>query len=191
MAKKKPAKKQGLSPKQQRFVQEYLVDLNGTQAAIRAGYSHKTANEQAARLLANVSVGKAVTEGKAKAADDSRVSAQRVIKELIRLSFFDSRKLFKDDGSLKQPNEWDDDTAAVISGVEVLEQYEGSGEDRKFIGYLKKFRLWSKTDALKELVKRMEDRISRALGLSDDEIDKAKIKPFVVKVLKDVSMDDL
>lgn len=45
-----------MTPKQERFVQEYLIDLNATQAATRAGYSARTANEQGARLLANVSV---------------------------------------------------------------------------------------------------------------------------------------
>lgn len=49
-----------LTPKQQRFVEEYLVDCNATQAAIRAGYSRKTANEQAARLLVNVSIKEAI-----------------------------------------------------------------------------------------------------------------------------------
>ena len=48
--------KDDLTPKQQAFSREYLVDFNATQAAIRAGYSEKTANEQAARLLVNVSV---------------------------------------------------------------------------------------------------------------------------------------
>ena len=51
-----------LTPKQAAFVREYVVDLNATQAAIRAGYSPKTANEQASRLLANVSVATAVAE---------------------------------------------------------------------------------------------------------------------------------
>lgn len=45
-----------LSDKQLRFIEEYLIDGNGTQAAIRAGYSEKTANEQAARMLAKVSI---------------------------------------------------------------------------------------------------------------------------------------
>ncbi|MDY3551419.1 terminase small subunit [Gemmata sp. JC717] len=49
-----------LTPKQEKFVQEYLIDLNATQAAIRAGYSEKTANEQGSRLLANVSVSQAI-----------------------------------------------------------------------------------------------------------------------------------
>lgn len=52
-----------MTPKQEAFVREYLVDLNGTQAAIRAGYSAKTANEQAARLLAKASVAEAVQAG--------------------------------------------------------------------------------------------------------------------------------
>jgi phage terminase small subunit len=51
-----------LTPKQLRFVDEYLVDLNATQAAIRAGYSAKTANEQGARLLSNVMVQAALAE---------------------------------------------------------------------------------------------------------------------------------
>ena len=51
-----------LSPKRQRFVDEYVVDFNGTQAAIRAGYAPKAANEQAARLLANASVKAAIEE---------------------------------------------------------------------------------------------------------------------------------
>jgi hypothetical protein len=51
-----------LSPKRQRFVDEYCADFNGTQAAIRAGYSPRTANEQAASLLAIPSVKAAVEE---------------------------------------------------------------------------------------------------------------------------------
>lgn len=54
-----------LTDKQQRFVEEYLIDLNATQAAIRAGYSAKTANEQGARLLVNVSVAEAIEAAQA------------------------------------------------------------------------------------------------------------------------------
>lgn len=53
-----------MTPKQQRFVEEYLIDLNATQAAIRAGYSERTANEQGARLLAKVSISDAITDAK-------------------------------------------------------------------------------------------------------------------------------
>jgi phage terminase small subunit len=75
-----------MTPKQQRFVEEYLVDLNGTQAAIRAGYSPKTANEQAARLLANVSVQQAVAAGREARAERTKVTADWVLERLVEVT---------------------------------------------------------------------------------------------------------
>ena len=63
-----------LNPKQQRFVEEYLVDLNGTQAAIRAGYSPKTAEVQASRLLSNAKVQQAVAEGRARLSQSTGIT---------------------------------------------------------------------------------------------------------------------
>ena len=83
-AKKKAAKKgNGLTPRQARFVEEYLVDLNATKAAERAGYSKKTANEQGARLLANVSVAAAVFAGKAARSERTKITADTVLEELM------------------------------------------------------------------------------------------------------------
>lgn len=78
------ASKLGLTEKQKRFVAEYLVDLNATQAAIRAGYSEKTANEQGCRLLANVSVAAAVAKGAQKRIVKAEISAQDVLEGLHR-----------------------------------------------------------------------------------------------------------
>lgn len=72
-----------LTDKQQRFVDEYLIDLNATQAAIRAGYSPKTANEQGARLLANVSVAVAVKEGKKAREERTEVTQDWVVHEMV------------------------------------------------------------------------------------------------------------
>jgi phage terminase small subunit len=77
-----PATKRELNPKQAAFVREYLVDLNGTQAAIRAGYSPKTANEQAAQLLAKLSVQAAVQAGMDKRAAKLDLQAEDVLREL-------------------------------------------------------------------------------------------------------------
>lgn len=71
----------GLTAKQQTFVQEYLVDLNATQAAIRAGYSPKTANEQGAQLLAKLSISQAVAAGKKVRADKLQIDAEWVLTE--------------------------------------------------------------------------------------------------------------
>lgn len=121
-----------LTPKQERFVQEYLIDLNATQAAVRAGYSERTANEQGSRLLANVSVRSAIEAAKAARIERTHITQDRVLQELARIAFFDLRKLYRQDGSLKAMHELDDDAAAVLAGVDVVEMAGGAamgGED--------------------------------------------------------------
>lgn len=71
-----------LTEKQARFVAEYLVDLNATQAAIRSGYSAKTAQEQGSRLLSNAMVSAAVSDGQSKAAKRAEVTVQSLAHEL-------------------------------------------------------------------------------------------------------------
>lgn len=80
---------QELTDRQARFCEEYLIDLNATQAAIRAGYSEKTANEQGARLLANVSVQEKIAELKAeraKRAKRTEMTQDSVIQELAAVA---------------------------------------------------------------------------------------------------------
>lgn len=72
--------------KQQMFIDEYLVDLNGTQAAIRAGYSEKTAGVQASRLLANVNIRARIEELKKTRADRLNLDAYWVLKRLMDIS---------------------------------------------------------------------------------------------------------
>ena len=66
-----------LTPRQERFVAEYLIDLNATQAAIRAGYSAKTAEVQGPRLLGNVRVAAAIADGQAKRAERNGLIVER------------------------------------------------------------------------------------------------------------------
>lgn len=75
-----------LTPKQKRFVDEYLIDLNATQAAIRAGYSKRTANEQGARLLANVSVQEAVQAAMAERGKRTQMEADEVLQRLAQIA---------------------------------------------------------------------------------------------------------
>lgn len=78
-----------LSPKQQKFVKEYLVDLNGTQAAIRAGYSPRTANEQGAQNLAKLSVQQALQKAMKTQEKRTEVTADRVVQELVKIAYAD------------------------------------------------------------------------------------------------------
>ena len=76
-----------LTEKQRRFVEEYLVDLNATKAAIRAGYSERTAQEQASRLLSNVMVQEAIQEAIAKRSARTEITQDRVLQELAAIGF--------------------------------------------------------------------------------------------------------
>ncbi|MDH1700991.1 terminase small subunit [Comamonas terrigena] len=119
-----------LTPKQERFVAEYLIDLNATQAAIRTGYSAKTAASQGARLLKQGGVARAVQAAQQARAVRTEITQDRVLQELARIAFFDIRRLYRADGSMKDPCELDADTAAALASIEVKEELErGGGED--------------------------------------------------------------
>ncbi len=119
-----------LTPKQARFVAEYLIDLNATQAAVRAGYSARTAASQGARLLKHGGVARAVQAAQQARAVRTEITQDRVLQELARIAFFDIRRLYRADGSMKDPCELDADTAAALASIEVKEELErGGGED--------------------------------------------------------------
>ena len=84
-----------MTPKQQRFVDEYLIDLNGKQAAIRAGYSPETAEVQASRLLSNAKVASAVSLAMEKRAERTGITADKVLAELAKIGFADIRKAIR------------------------------------------------------------------------------------------------
>ncbi|MDT3453362.1 terminase small subunit [Pasteurella multocida] len=74
-----------LTDKQKRFIEEYLIDLNATQAAIRAGYAEKTANREGSRLLSNVDIQEAIQEAKNKRSERVQISQDDVLRDLIEL----------------------------------------------------------------------------------------------------------
>jgi phage terminase small subunit len=78
------------------------------QAAIRAGYSPKTAEAQGSRLLSNVKVQRAISARMAARSKRTEVAADRALLEIARFGFSDLRRLFHEDGRLKHPNEWDE-----------------------------------------------------------------------------------
>lgn len=138
--------------KQSRFVEEYVLDLNATQAAIRAGYSAKTAQEQGARLLSNVMVRAAVDAALAKVADRAEVTAVRVLRERARLAFFDPRKLLDAEGNPIPLQDLDDETAAAIAGLDVSTMASDDGRVKTTV---RRYRLASKEQNLSALEKRL------------------------------------
>ena len=144
-----------LTPKQKRFVDEYLVDLNATAAAKRAGYSERTARSIASENLAKPDIQAEIQKRRSALQDKLEISSERMLQEYARIAFFDPRRLFDDNGKPKDISTLDDDTAAALAGLDVLEEYEGSGQDREFVGYTKKYKVASKMEALRDLAKHL------------------------------------
>lgn len=120
-----------LTDKQKKFVEEYLIDLNATQSAIRAGYSPKTANEQGARLLANVSIQEAISKAMAERSRRTGINQDRIVQELARIAFVKITDVVDPDGEINT-NASDDDLACIESyKVEDSDSVNGSSSKRE------------------------------------------------------------
>lgn len=145
-----------LTPKQERFCREYVVDSNGTQAAIRAGYSLKTAQAQSSRMLSNVMVQGRVQQLMAEQNNRLNLTADVVLEELLLIAKSDISQAFDDAGNLFPLKEMPEGIRRVISGFEVLEEFEREGRTKNLIGYTKKIKSWDKVKALELLGKHLK-----------------------------------
>jgi phage terminase small subunit len=148
-----------LTPRQAMFASEFLASGNATQSAIKAGYSKRTAKAIGAENLAKPAIAATIAEARAKRFARNDVTAERVLQELARIAFFDVRKALNPDGSMKPLDQLDDDTAAVIAGIDIAELRDGDGTP---IGVLKKIKIADKLIAL--------DKLARNLGLLQDKL---------------------
>lgn len=157
-----------LTDKQQLFVDEYLIDLNATQAAIRAGYSAKTADQQGSRLLANVKVKQAVAEKQAQRSKRTGVNQDRVVLELAKVAFAKMTDIVDSNGRIKEDASPDD--LACIESIKYKEsdnEYGGSVE--------REVKIASKLKAL--------ELLGKHLGMWSDK--------FNVTVEKSEKLDDI
>lgn len=143
---------------QKRFCDEYLIDLNATRA-YKVAYpkckEDETANAASSRMLRNVNVQEYISEKQKEIEKRTEVTQDMVIKELAKIAFLDIRKLYTENGQLKNVADIDSDTAGAISSLETLEKYEGYGDDREKIGDTQKVKLLDKTKALELLGKHL------------------------------------
>jgi phage terminase small subunit len=114
------------NPKQLAFVKHYLDGKTVAEAYTLAGYraTGHSAEVAASRLLNNVEIQKLIIDAQKKALDSFEVTPERIVKELARVAFFQKKKMYHPDGSLKTVPEMDDDTAAALASVEVEEAWE-------------------------------------------------------------------
>ncbi len=166
-----------LSRRQTKFVAEYLVDLNATQAAIRAGYSRKTAHVIGYENLGKPRIKAAVDAGHGRALEAVGVSRVRVLRELAAVGMADIRKCYDERGNLLAIDQLDDATAASIAGVDIEELYERNDDGvRVNTGRVRKIKRFDKTKAL--------ELLGRHLGLWTDPAPPAAEGPGLTVIVQ-------
>ena len=155
-----------LTDKQKRFVEEYLIDLNATQACIRAGYSVKTANEQGAQNLAKLSVQEAIAKEMAERSKRTGINQDRVVMELARIAFINPHNLINPEDASVKPDATEDDLACIQSvKVKTMNGEKGFSEEREV----------KLNDKLKAL-----ELLGKHLGMWNDKIDVNVAVPVVI-----------
>ena len=145
-----------MTDKQERFCQEYMIDLNATQAAIRAGYSVGTAEQIGYQLLQKTSVSNRIAQLRAEQSKRTGISADRVVRELAKVAFVDIGNVVDDTGALRQDITPEDRAAVASIKVKNSETDSGSNEEREV-------KLYDKLRAL--------DLIGRHLGMFKDKLE--------------------
>lgn len=122
-----------LTDKQKRFCQEYIVDLNGTQAAIRAGYSAKTANEQASRMLAKVNIQTYIQSLSDNITEKLEITVEDILRDIIEVKDRCMQKypvMAKIDGEWQETGEWQFEHNGALKSLEMLGKYKKMFTDK-------------------------------------------------------------
>ncbi len=160
-----------LTPRQARFVEEYLIDLNATQAAIRAGYSEATANREGSRLLSNADIAAIIATAMTKRSEKTDITAERVLREIAAMAFYDPGDLMIDTEAGE-----DDPPAAVVDG-RVIYGLRGPADIKRLPGNLRRAIVgwgWDRnqnfTVKLADKSKAL-DQLARHLSLYNDKLE--------------------
>ncbi len=141
--------------KQQRFIEEYPVDFNGTKAAERAGYSKKTAGQQASRLLKNVKIQAAIQKRIGKLTTKAEVSVERILNELVKVGFAnlqDYIRVTTDGDPYVDLSEMTEYQAAALQEITVEDFKDGRGDNARDVRRVK-IKMLDKLSALEKLGK--------------------------------------
>lgn len=113
--------------RQIKFVEEYIKSLNATDAAIKAGYSEKTARSQGSRLLTNVDIQEAIQKAKIERQERANIDADYVLKRLVEIDQMDVLDIMNDQMKIKPVNEWPKVWRQYVVNLENLELSDGEG----------------------------------------------------------------
>jgi len=153
-----------LTKRRKRFAQEYIVDLVGSDAAVRAGFSESRAKQTAYELLNDPDVQAYVAKLQAERSKRCEVTADMVLDEYAKLAFLDPRQFFDENGNLLDVHKLPPDVAAALAGMDVVMERMGEDEKGKPVyAAVRKIKFVDKKGAL--------DSVARCLGMFKDKMD--------------------
>lgn len=161
-----------LTDKQKRFVEEYLIDLNATQAAIRAGYSPKRASEQGHQLLQKTTVSEAISIAMAERSRRTGISQDRVVNELAKIAFVNMLDVVDEEGRIRSTASQDD--LACIESIKHKESSSINGDSTE-----REVKIASKLKAL--------ELLGKHLGMWNDKLDVNMNVPIIFEGEQDIA----
>ena len=163
-----------LTPKQAEFCNQYMIDLNGKQAAIRAGYSAKTAENQASRLLSNAKVQQMVSKLQGKTREKTEITKQEILNELSAIAFADIRDYLWFDGFTVRFKPFSELTGRQSKAIESVKQ-TSSGIELKLHG-----KNWS----IERVCKLLGYDAAQDINLQLDRMDEASIDQIINRIME-------
>jgi phage terminase small subunit len=147
-------KKQGLNPRQRRFVREYVVDLNATQAAIRAGYSPENSDQIGPRLVGQSKIKAAIREETERLEAKHEITIDRTLRELALIGYSSITDYSVDEnGELQLKNKANFGSERAVSSIECKRKSRFDRHGQEIVETDIKIRLWDKLNALEKLCK--------------------------------------
>lgn len=130
-----------LTPKQLQFCREYLIDLNATQSAIRAGYSEKTAYSIGVENLKKPEIQQEIERLQNERNERTKINADYVLNRLVEIDQLDVLDILDENGNIKPIDEWSKEWRTNISSIEVVENSQGILRKIKFPDKVKNLEL--------------------------------------------------
>jgi len=140
-----------LTQKQRRFCEEYIIDLNGTQAAIRSGYSERTATVVASENLTKPNVQNYIKQLQAEIQERNKITVDELVRTLASFVRLDPKDMFDENGMVKNLNDMPEAARKCIAELKVMEISSVDGP----IGVMKNIKLPSKLEAIEKLMKHL------------------------------------
>ena len=161
-----------LTDKQKRFVEEYLIDLNATQAAIRAGYSINNADKIGSELLGKTRVSEAISKAMAERSRRTGISQDRVVNELAKIAFVNMLDVVDEEGRIRSTASQDD--LACIESIKHKESSSINGDSTE-----REVKIASKLKAL--------ELLGKHLGMWNDKLDVNMNVPIIFEGEQDIA----